>query len=268
MSDDPSSSRRRSSTNLRQQPSRYSPSIHRFSTNTTAPYHHCPFPAAMPKQRLTNLDIHALSSSLQSLLSYRLQNIYDINSRTFLLKFAVPDSKRNVIVESGYRIHVTSYSREKSAAPSHFVAKVSIPKSSPRHLFAPLRCALGFEGKGFMVVTEILENSTCHGDLTTLHGQNPSLLIQSLYRRKILLPHPRILLRWEVHAPIHSSEGELTVVSSSLTHNSKSYLYCEHFDLLSPPAPIPRDFKHTKQGKHTVRYRNTSIIPVTRDSSR
>ena len=31
---------------------------------------------AMPKQRLTSLDIHALSSELQSIVSYRLQNIY------------------------------------------------------------------------------------------------------------------------------------------------------------------------------------------------
>src|SRR5579859_5750149 len=83
----------------------------------------------MPKQRLTNLDIHALSTELQSLLSYRLQNIYDINSRTFLLKFAVPDMKKNIVVESGMIIHVTGYTREKSSAPSHFVAKVYIPFS-------------------------------------------------------------------------------------------------------------------------------------------
>ena len=93
----------------------------------------------MPKQRLTGLDIHALSTELQCLLTYRLQNIYgiillyltliaDINSRTFLLKFAVPDSKKNVIIESGMRIHLTNYSREKSSSPSHFVAKVCISR--------------------------------------------------------------------------------------------------------------------------------------------
>jgi predicted ribosome quality control (RQC) complex YloA/Tae2 family protein len=52
----------------------------------------------------------------------------DINSRTFLLKFGLPDVKKNILVESGFRLHLTSYSREKSSAPSHFVARVPPPK--------------------------------------------------------------------------------------------------------------------------------------------
>jgi predicted ribosome quality control (RQC) complex YloA/Tae2 family protein len=111
---------------------------------------------AMPKQRLTSLDIHAVSSELQSLISYRLQNIYgpssqilclplDINSRTFLLKFGLPDSKKNVIIESGFRIHLTSYSRDKSSTPSHFIAKVT-----------HLRNAL-------TIVTQVFKNETSDG---------------------------------------------------------------------------------------------------------
>ena len=89
----------------------------------------------MPKQRLTSLDIHALSSELQSLISYRLQNIYgtspsfqtpdkDINSRTFLLKFGLPDTKKTILIESGFRLHLTNYSREKSSSPSPFTGKL------------------------------------------------------------------------------------------------------------------------------------------------
>jgi len=84
----------------------------------------------------------------------------DINSRIFLLKFALPDSKRNVLVESGFRIHLTNYSREKSSSPSHFVAKVCVPLG-PRLIAAP----------------KIPKDKTTNKSFPNRHRQNPSPLL-------------------------------------------------------------------------------------------
>ncbi|KAG0799249.1 hypothetical protein G6F22_003417 [Rhizopus arrhizus] len=58
------------------------------------------------------------------LIGIRLQNVYDVNAKTFLFKFAKPDDKELVLVESGTRIHTTQFSREKSITPTPFCAKI------------------------------------------------------------------------------------------------------------------------------------------------
>lgn len=77
------------------------------------------------KQRFSSLDVkiiaHELSSSLVSL---RLANIYDLSSRIFLLKFAKPDHREQLLVDSGFRCHLTSFARSTAAAPSPFVARL------------------------------------------------------------------------------------------------------------------------------------------------
>lgn len=57
----------------------------------------------------------------------RLQNIYDVTpvGRAFLLKFSKTDSKVSIVLESGSRIHATSFTIEKpNLLPSGFAAKV------------------------------------------------------------------------------------------------------------------------------------------------
>lgn len=77
------------------------------------------------KQRFSSLDLGAVCGEINERLEgTRLANIYDINSRTFLLKFAKQGEKHNVLIESGYRIHLTEYARETAAAPSNFCAKL------------------------------------------------------------------------------------------------------------------------------------------------
>jgi predicted ribosome quality control (RQC) complex YloA/Tae2 family protein len=44
--------------------------------------------------------------------------------KIFLLKFAKPDNKKQLIVDSGFRCHLTSFSRATAAAPSDFVARL------------------------------------------------------------------------------------------------------------------------------------------------
>jgi len=83
-----------------------------------------------------NLPLHTnahplLRPPLLQVLKLTRHSWEDINSRTFLLKFGLPDVKKNILVESGYRIHITSYTRQKSSFPSHFVDQVLLPASPP-----------------------------------------------------------------------------------------------------------------------------------------
>ncbi|SCV99981.1 LAFE_0B06788g1_1 [Lachancea fermentati] len=79
------------------------------------------------KQRISSLDLQILSKELKKQLEgYRLSNIYNIadSSRQFLLKFGKPDSKLNVIIDCGLRIHLTEFSRPIPPTPSGFVVKL------------------------------------------------------------------------------------------------------------------------------------------------
>nr|CAG8603364.1 1629_t:CDS:10 [Entrophospora candida] len=77
------------------------------------------------KQRFSALDIRATVYNLKErIVGLRLQNIYDINSKTYLLKFSKPDRKELLLIESGIRIHTTQFSRDKSNAPSMFCLRI------------------------------------------------------------------------------------------------------------------------------------------------
>ncbi|KLU83319.1 serologically defined colon cancer antigen 1 [Magnaporthiopsis poae ATCC 64411] len=77
------------------------------------------------KQRLSSLDVRAIAHELQqSLVTLRLSNIYDLSSKIFLLRFAKPDVKKQLLIDSGFRCHLTEFSRPTAPAPSQFVARV------------------------------------------------------------------------------------------------------------------------------------------------
>lgn len=79
------------------------------------------------KQRISALDLQLLTVELRATIeSYRLNNIYNIadSSRQFLLKFNKPDSKINVVVDCGLKIHTTEFTRPTPPVPSGFVAKL------------------------------------------------------------------------------------------------------------------------------------------------
>lgn len=60
----------------------------------------------------------------QSLVGLRLANIYDISSKKFLLKFAISGKKEQLIVDSGFRLHTTEFTRPTAAAPSAFTSRL------------------------------------------------------------------------------------------------------------------------------------------------
>lgn len=77
------------------------------------------------KQRFSSLDVKVIAHELShGLVNLRLANVYDLSSRIFLFKFAKPDRREQLVVESGFRCHLTSFSRTTAAAPSGFVARL------------------------------------------------------------------------------------------------------------------------------------------------
>ncbi|KAL9005904.1 MAG: hypothetical protein Q9188_001318 [Gyalolechia gomerana] len=77
------------------------------------------------KQRFSSLDVKVIAHELsRALCSLRLANIYDLSSRIFLFKFAKPDHREQIVVDSGFRCHLTAFSRATAAAPSPFVSKL------------------------------------------------------------------------------------------------------------------------------------------------
>ncbi|TKA73208.1 hypothetical protein B0A49_04242, partial [Cryomyces minteri] len=83
----------------------------------------CPLDALLAwlLQPALSVIAHELSNRLVTL---RLSNVYDLSSRIFLLKFAKPDHREQLVVDSGFRCHLTSFARATAAAPSPFIARL------------------------------------------------------------------------------------------------------------------------------------------------
>ncbi|KAI2469751.1 hypothetical protein F4781DRAFT_209429 [Annulohypoxylon bovei var. microspora] len=77
------------------------------------------------KQRFSSLDVKVIAHELStSLVSLRVSNIYDLSSKILLFKFAKPEIKKQLVIESGFRCHLTDFARTTAAAPSFFVQKL------------------------------------------------------------------------------------------------------------------------------------------------
>lgn len=75
------------------------------------------------KNRFSFVDLSAIGHDSKSLVGARLMNIYD-GSKFILLRFNTSESKILVLIESGIRIHLTNYIREKNLIPSNFNVKL------------------------------------------------------------------------------------------------------------------------------------------------
>ncbi|KAI1779341.1 fibronectin-binding protein A N-terminus-domain-containing protein [Hypoxylon cercidicola] len=77
------------------------------------------------KQRFSSLDVKVIAHELSaSLVSLRVANIYDLSSKILLFKFAKPEVKKQLLIDSGFRCHLTDFARTTAAAPSVFVQKL------------------------------------------------------------------------------------------------------------------------------------------------
>ncbi|XP_018411754.1 PREDICTED: nuclear export mediator factor NEMF [Nanorana parkeri] len=76
------------------------------------------------KNRFNTIDIRAVISELHdSLLGMRVNNVYDVDNKTYLIRLQKPDSKAVLLVESGIRIHTTEFEWPKNMMPSGFAMK-------------------------------------------------------------------------------------------------------------------------------------------------
>ena len=83
----------------------------------------------MPKKLASESDVafqlQVLAHELnQSLVTLRVSNIYDLSSKIFLFKFAKPENKKQLIIDTGFRCHLTDFDRTTAAYPSAFVTRL------------------------------------------------------------------------------------------------------------------------------------------------
>ncbi|KAL2062466.1 hypothetical protein VTL71DRAFT_6732 [Oculimacula yallundae] len=77
------------------------------------------------KQRFSSIDVKVIAHELSaSLTTLRVSQIYDLSSKIFLIKFAKPERKEQIVIDSGFRCHLTSFSRATAATPSMFVTRL------------------------------------------------------------------------------------------------------------------------------------------------
>ncbi|KFV66627.1 Nuclear export mediator factor Nemf, partial [Dryobates pubescens] len=58
-----------------------------------------------------------------SLLGMRVNNVYDVDNKTYLIRLQKPDCKATLLLESGIRIHMTEFEWPKNMMPSSFAMK-------------------------------------------------------------------------------------------------------------------------------------------------
>ncbi|KAF5892257.1 nuclear export mediator factor NEMF, partial [Clarias magur] len=76
------------------------------------------------KGRFNTVDIRAVIAELNAnYLGMRVYNVYDIDSKTYLIRLQKPDSKAVLLIESGIRIHSTDFEWPKNIMPSGFAMK-------------------------------------------------------------------------------------------------------------------------------------------------
>lgn len=63
---------------------------------------------------------------LCSLLGMRVNNVYDVDNKTYLIRLQKPDFKATLLLESGIRIHTTEFEWPKNMMPSSFAMKVNL----------------------------------------------------------------------------------------------------------------------------------------------
>ncbi|KAB7495844.1 Nuclear export mediator factor Nemf [Armadillidium nasatum] len=77
------------------------------------------------KKTFTTIDVLAIVEELrESIIGFRVNQVYDIDHKTYMIKLQKPDQKVVLLLESAARIHTTEYEWPKSPAPSWFSMKL------------------------------------------------------------------------------------------------------------------------------------------------
>ncbi|XP_056151602.1 ribosome quality control complex subunit NEMF-like [Lampris incognitus] len=76
------------------------------------------------KTRFNTVDIRAVIAEINAnYIGMRVNNVYDIDNKTYLIRLQKPDTKAVLLVESGIRIHSTDFEWPKNLMPSGFAMK-------------------------------------------------------------------------------------------------------------------------------------------------
>ncbi|KAI9345810.1 G-protein alpha subunit-domain-containing protein [Zopfochytrium polystomum] len=156
-------------------------------------------PFAM-KQRFSSIDVAAIVTDLRSqLLGLRVANscvprdlpealkadlmatLYDVNPKTFLLKFAKPDLKEILLIESGIRLHTTVYARDKNKVPGGFATKLR------KHLKSRRLCEIRQVGTDRIVDLRFGDNEFAFHLIVELYAAGNIVLTDSEYKILALL---------------------------------------------------------------------------------
>uniref|UniRef100_A0A182K4I6 NFACT RNA-binding domain-containing protein n=1 Tax=Anopheles christyi TaxID=43041 RepID=A0A182K4I6_9DIPT len=78
----------------------------------------------MTKTRFNTYDVVCSVTELQKLVGMRVNQIYDIDNKTYLIRLARNEEKVVLLLESGLRFHTTSFEWPKNVAPSGFTMKM------------------------------------------------------------------------------------------------------------------------------------------------
>ncbi|XP_015522227.1 nuclear export mediator factor NEMF homolog isoform X1 [Neodiprion lecontei] len=76
------------------------------------------------KTRFNTYDLVCSVTELQRLIGMRVNQIYDIDNRTYLIRLQRSEEKVVLLLESGNRIHTTAFEWPKNVAPSGFSMKM------------------------------------------------------------------------------------------------------------------------------------------------
>jgi len=154
---------------------------------------------------MTSFDIAALAPELdRTIKGARIDNIYQINPTTLLLKLRQPSQPSlHVLIEAGKRLHLTSYALEKPKRPTAFCMALRKHLRNGRvtgiqqHEFERVIMVQVLTGKDdFQLMSELFGG----GNIILVNSQNK--ILHALTYRKM---RDRTILRDEVfqHAPLH-----------------------------------------------------------------
>ncbi|XP_055586216.1 ribosome quality control complex subunit NEMF homolog [Uranotaenia lowii] len=78
----------------------------------------------MTKTRFNTYDVVCSVTELQKLIGMRVNQIYDIDNKTYLIRLVRNEEKVVLLMESGTRFHTTAFEWPKNMAPSGFTMKL------------------------------------------------------------------------------------------------------------------------------------------------
>jgi predicted ribosome quality control (RQC) complex YloA/Tae2 family protein len=132
------------------------------------------------KSRVSGLDIGQLVAELShQLVGKRLSNIYDLSSKTLMFKFS-GDAKERLLVESGIRLHLTQFERQK-------IQISSINIKLRKHLKNKRLAAIRQLGIDRVVDIEFGEGEFCHHVILEFYATGNIILTDNNYRIMTLM---------------------------------------------------------------------------------